>query len=119
MARNLTISTDTNNEFVELKGTFLFIEPVLESEDKITLENGESGSSSAFLLKTMCLYFERSVRTACWHIRWGTWENTQRMARHPQTFKHPKCFYCFNKLMLRLPVFRKRETKSTLIILQH
>lgn len=53
VAHNPTISTDITSEFVELKGTFLLIEPVLESEEEITLKNGQSGSSSAFPVKTL------------------------------------------------------------------
>lgn len=52
VAHNLTISTDITNAFVDLKGTFLLIESVLESEEKIILKNGQSGSSSAFPVKT-------------------------------------------------------------------
>ena len=53
LAHNLAINTDITNEFVELKGIFLLIEPVLESEEKIILKNGQSGSSSAFPVKTL------------------------------------------------------------------
>lgn len=53
LAYNLTVSTDITNEFVELKLIFLLIEPVLEFEKKSTPKNGQSGSSSAFPVKTL------------------------------------------------------------------
>lgn len=91
------------DEFMELKGTLLVIEPVLESEENIALKKTCYSGFFCFLWKLLV-----SARSACRGER-GMWVKATRMARHCQFFNPPKCFYCLNYCLLRPPDSRKRN----------
>lgn len=103
---------------MELKRTFLLIEHILESEEKAIPKNGQSGPSSAFPVKTLCVCILKDLRGL--HAGPPGGEHGKRLREEWQDIPH---LLTLQSVLIALRswclgfVSRNREIENTLVIL--